>query len=399
LLNPISFLSDEEVAYNLSLETRLERATLIEVHIADIHFGALDPFTQYRILKEQCITPLQDVDFDVFSINGDLFDHKYMSNSDVVMYATMFVKDIIDLCRMKGATLVIIHGTQSHDANQLKIFYHYMQDPTIDIRIVEQVQFEYIKGAKVLCIPELYGQPKEYYDQFLLYSGMYDSVFMHGCLKGAIYGTQESEKHSDKAPIFDMDDFILCKGPIVSGHVHNPGCFHSHFYYCGSPYTWRHGESDNKGFFLVLHNLETQEYYAHFQEIKAFRYKTFNLDDMLMRDPHEVINYIDTLISQGIDYLRVEFIKEDINDTESSNLEIINKFYRNSDNIKIHKKNKKKEVLQKANDEILEKYKEYEFINDKALDEYDKLSRYINIKKGFEYTTAEEVKRFFEEAV
>lgn len=395
----IVFLSDEEVAYNLALEATLERPTLIEVHLADIHFGALDPFTQYNILKEQVITPLYELDLDIISIDGDLFDHKFMTNSDVIMYATMFIKDLVDLCRIKGATLVIIHGTLLHDANQLKIFYHYLQDPTIDMRIVEQVQFEYIKGARILCIPELYGQPKEYYDEFLYNSGLYDGVFMHGCLRGSIYGTQDSEKHSDKAPIFDIEDFRCCKGPIMSGHVHDPGCFKSHFYYCGSPYTWKFGEANNKGFFIVLHNLETQEYHAHFQEIQSFRYRSFNLDNMLMKDPNEVVAYIDSLLAQGIDHLRVEFVKEDMTDKEVSNLEIINKFYRNSDCVKVHKKNKKKDILQKANTEILEKYREYEFINDKSLDQFDKLSKYINIKKGYEYTTAEEVKKFFEEAV
>ena len=128
------------------------RGTLIEVHTADIHFGAMDPKVQYDILMNQMINKLVDLKFDVFFINGDLFHHKFMSNSDVVMYASMFVDQVIQLCRSKNATLVLLHGTASHDANQLKLFYHYIG--TLDIRLIAHIQFEMIKGDRVLCTPE-----------------------------------------------------------------------------------------------------------------------------------------------------------------------------------------------------------------------------------------------------
>lgn len=395
-MRPLEFLTDEEMAFQLSLEEVICRPTLKEAHLSDIHFGAMDAKVQYQILTEQFLDKVKLLELDIISINGDLFDHKFMTSSDVVMYATMFVRDILDYCRSTGCTFVIIAGTLYHDANQLKIFYQFLSDTTVDIRIVEQVQFEYIKGAKYLCIPELYGQPKEYYDEFLFNSGVYDGVFMHGTLKGAIYGTYDSEKHSDKAPIFDMSDFRMCRGPIISGHVHDPGCFHSYFYYCGSPYTWKFGEAEKKGFFLLLHNLETGEHYNYFEEIHSFVYRTVNLDYMLMKDPKEVIDYIEELHNLGIDYLRVEFNKDDMNDIETSNLAVINKYYSNNSNIKINKKNKKKEVLEKNTKEMDDKFSEYEFINDKGLDSFDKFAKYVNLKKGYIYTTSEEVKKFFE---
>ena len=54
------------------------RGTLIEVHTADIHFGAMDPKIQYDILMNQMINKLIDLKFDVFFINGDLFHHKFI---------------------------------------------------------------------------------------------------------------------------------------------------------------------------------------------------------------------------------------------------------------------------------------------------------------------------------
>ena len=48
-----------------------------------------------------------------------------------------------EICQTKYP-IVLIHGTYQHDADQLKLFYHYLEDPTIDMRIVTNIQMEYI---------------------------------------------------------------------------------------------------------------------------------------------------------------------------------------------------------------------------------------------------------------
>ena len=73
------------------------RGTFVEAHIADIHFGALDPSVQYKILQEQFISKIRDLPLDIISINGDLFDKKFMANSDVITYATGFIADLVDI--------------------------------------------------------------------------------------------------------------------------------------------------------------------------------------------------------------------------------------------------------------------------------------------------------------
>ena len=140
------------------------RGTLLEAHIADIHFGSIDPKVQYDILKEQFLDKIFRLKLDIISINGDLFDHKFMSNSDVIMYAMDFIDRIVQYCRNTGCTLILLHGTLSHDANQLKLFYRYLNDNTVDVRIVEDARFEIIKNKKILCIPELYGRGSLFYN-------------------------------------------------------------------------------------------------------------------------------------------------------------------------------------------------------------------------------------------
>ena len=125
------------------------------------------------------------------------------------------------------------------------------------------LKFEYIKGAKILCIPELYNRGREYYEPFL--NQPYDSVFMHGSIKGSIYGNDNDNLNS-RAPTFSIEDFQYCYGPIIAGHVHTAGCFHKHCYYNGAPMRYRFGEEEKKGFIILLHNLDTHKYYLEYNQ-------------------------------------------------------------------------------------------------------------------------------------
>lgn len=374
LINPVYF---ENI--------NVSRGTLIEVHIADIHFGVIDPKEQYKILEEQFLDKIDKLRFDIISINGDLFDHKFMSNSDAVMYAIKFVDRIASRCIELGATMVLLHGTMSHDANQLKLFYNYLENPYLDIRIVETVQFQYIKGAKILCIPELYGKGENYYNEFLL-TQEYDSVFMHGTIKGSVYGANKEDLNTDKSPVFDISSFGLCRGPIIAGHVHKPGCFETYMYYCGSPIRFAYGEEESKGFIVLLHNLDTREHYVHFEEIKSFRYDTINLDHMIMSDPKDVIAYLKQLQDSGIDNIRVEFTQNN-----EENLNILRNYYKNNSNIKIHLKLKDIDRGVQIDSEQLKKYDEYNYIIDQQLSPYEILTRYINDNKGYHFISTEEL--------
>ena len=330
-------------AYDIPFQIPENRGILTEVHISDIHFGVISAAEQYKILEEQFIYKIVNIHFDILSIDGDLLDHKFQANSDVIMYTIKFIDRLVEICRQKGATLVLLHGTAYHDASQLKLFYKYLEDSTVDVRIIEQTKFEYIKGKRILCIPEEYNKGEIYYRNFLDYSGLYDSVFMHGTIKGAIHGADYEDLNSKREPVFSIDSFKNCLGPIIAGHVHTPGCFSSHIYYNGSPIRWQFGEESEKGFNIVLHNLDTHQYYVHHEEIKSFRYDTVNLDHMIKQDPKDIITYVQGLKEQGIDHIRLEFTKEN-----EEVLSILRNYYKTSRSIKLHetyKSNKEKTAM------------------------------------------------------
>ena len=47
-----------------------KRGTLVEVHISDIHFGALDSKYQYDTLNSQFLDVINNIHFDILSIDG-----------------------------------------------------------------------------------------------------------------------------------------------------------------------------------------------------------------------------------------------------------------------------------------------------------------------------------------
>lgn len=363
---------------------------LISAHIADIHFGAFDPKTQFDILVEQFIFCIKDLPLDLVTIDGDLFDHKTMSNSDMVLYATKFIDLLIrEIILPKHATLIILSGTYNHDNNQLKMFYHYMEDPSIDVRVVETLKFEYVKGTRILCIPELTGIEESTYQRFLFCSGIYDMAIMHGTIKGAV-----PKDEVGNGRLFTIDDFRYCKGPIISGHVHNGKCYNTYFYYCGSPYPWTFADNNDKGFLISLQNIDTGNHFIYKQPITSFRYDTINLDFMIESDPKSIIDYINKVKTErNIDYIRIVFTKEMSHDTRA----ILDSYYRNKNNIKMkYEFTKDQKIIEKQMAE-LEELKQYEYLFDKSLSEYDKLAKYINDDIGSIFILAEDIKKIVEE--
>ena len=363
------------------------RGTLIEVHLADLHFGAFEPAKQYQILVEQVLNDLYQLPvIDIISIDGDLFDHKVMSNSDAALYASKFVADLVHLTKMKNATLILLAGTYSHDFDQLKLFYHYMdnsQNYGVDVRVITNIQFEYIKGARILMIPELNGVDEEVYQKFFNQSGWYDAAFVHGTFEGSVYGNLTS----GSSRLLTAEDFKYCTGVAISGHVHKAGCFQGFYYYCGCPYRWKFGEEEEKGYIILAHDLDTQVHYVDFRPIKSFRYDTIFLDQLVSEDPKKICDYINQRrVNDGIDYIKVKFRVP----IPGYNKTIINNYYRNNpttfvefmDTVEVEQQKQKEAILNSG---------QYSYLMDSSISDFERFVMYVNDKEGCEFITVQKL--------
>lgn len=376
---------------NLDLSYTYHRGLLTSIHISDLHFPVMDPKKQYDILEEQFLQKVETVPhLDLICVDGDLYDHKVMTSSDATLYASMFVARLVDICKEKNATLILLQGTISHDNNQLKIYYHYMQRKDVDVRVVTNLQFEIVKNARVLCIPELYGIPEEIYQQFLNYSGFYDLAIMHGTFKSAVYGDNVGNGR-----LFRLEDFNNCRGPIIAGHVHKPGCFDNHFYYCGSPYRWRFDDDHKKGFIVVSQDLDSRYYYLDRIEILSDTYETITLDQLVNNDPKDTIDYINNLkVSKGIDYIRIKFT----NDIPPSYKMALNSQYRDNDTVTLEYYSKDEELRKQAEEQIKEDNEKYGFLLDPAISDMQKFVLWVNHLKNDEaFLTVEQLEQILSE--
>ena len=392
-MKPIRFIDDETIQDYDTLVKKYPytRGTSFQCHISDIHFGVMDAQLEYNILKEQYIDRIKDLPLDIISIDGDLFNKLDMSNTDSCLYASLLVADIVSICknnrRMGIPTVfIILAGTKNHDAGQLRLFYHYLNDPDLDIRIVEQIQFEYVNGMKILCIPELYGIDENIYQQFLYGMGPYDMCFMHGTVQGAVYGDNAGESR-----LFRPEDFGLCMGPVIAGHVHPGGCFNSFMYYNGSPIRWSFGEEGPKGFQIVLYDMDTRKYYIYLEQIASFRYDTITIDELLCTDPKKVIEYIDNLkAKENIDYIR---LKCKLTPDLEPNMKIIQEYYRTNKTVKF----KIDKIMTDEEKSIAEKntdlYNKYSYVFDKSMSAYDILARYIMDNEDGVFISGEDIKK------
>ena len=367
------------------LNYQRNRGTLIEVHLADLHFGAFDPKKQYQILVEQVLSDIAQLPkLDIISIDGDLFDHKVMSNSDAALYASKFVADLVHIAKQKNATLILLAGTYSHDFDQLKLFYHYMDNSNnygVDVRVITNIQFEYIKGAKILMVPELNSIDESVYQKFFNQSGWYDAAFVHGTFEGSVYGNLTS----GSSRLLTAEDFKYCTGVAISGHVHKAGCFQGFYYYCGCPYRWKFGEAEEKGYIILAHDLDTQVHYVDFRPIKSFRYDTIFLDQLISEDPKAICDYINQRrINDGIDFIKVKFRVP----IPGYNKTIINNYYRNNPTTFVEFMDVSEVEKQKQEQAIMNN-SQYSYLMDPGISDFERFVMYVNEKEGCEFITVQ----------
>ena len=394
-MEAIYFESDDELLQKQEINT--SRGTLIAASIADLHFPVknIGPEMQYKILEEQFIAKIVNLPkLDIIFVLGDLYDHKVLTTSDAALYASMFIGKLVELCRVRNITLIILQGTLTHDSNQLKLYYHYMYDNTVDVRIVTKIQIELVKGARILCIPELYGIDESEYQKFFTYSGFYDLAVLHGTMEGSVYGNNTT----GNSRLFHIEDFMNCRGPILGGHVHKPGTYGDSFYYCGSPYAWSFADDHNKGFILLAYNLDTRKYYLDYEWIKSFKYETITISEIINNDPQVTIAHIDKLKQeQGIDFLRVIF------DTDVQKVPrmIISNNYQGNQNITLQFPNTQEEIkqIQKQQEEN-ERLSKYEFLTNPQYSDEEKFCMYVNMLKGQDnFITVDGLRKILEEDI
>jgi DNA repair exonuclease SbcCD nuclease subunit len=183
------------------------------------------------------------------------------------------------------------------------------------------------------------------------------------------------------------EDFIYCKGVAISGHIHKSGCFNGFYYYCGCPYRWKFGEEEDKGFLLLVHDLDSQIHYVEFESIPSDKYITLFLDELVSEDPQKIINHIDNMKAEsGADYVKIKVRTQ----MDGSSKSIINQYYRNIPTVNVEFLSQVEAKKQKMEESI---HDSYNYLVDPVISDLERFVMYVNEKEGEQFITTEELKR------
>lgn len=293
--------------------------------ISDLHFNLHHPHTIYRELVNVFFKTLKAFKPDIIFINGDIFDQRVTLNTNTAMYANRFIHELIHLKGCEKTYICIIHGTYSHDYNQLKSFSHYENSR---FRLYHESTIENIKGLKVLFLPEEYGRGDHYKE----YSrdSPFDFCIGHGTI-GFLNFVRHFNKKS-QSTIFDPQFFIKnVKGLTLFGHEHKH-TRHKNIRYVGSFSRHNHGEEEPKGFLNIQYDTQRKCVVSEefIKNTEAPIYKTLVAHE-LPSTPDECIDELNKKCD-SCDYVRILIYRHKV---PQNILQIIMGCFQTHDNVSI----------------------------------------------------------------
>lgn len=361
--------------------------------ISDIHVGVIDDKRLYKEIDKVFLYEIENMEkLDFIFILGDYFHSKLFANSTSIDIGMMVMNKITSIAKIKHTKIRIVYGTETHDADQYRLFRIYENDPELDFKVIYTCSDEELfPNVNVLYIPEEYLRDKNtHYEEYFKERDKYDFVLGHGVIKEVMaeatrhIENSKSDKSRLKVPTFTSAELsYICKGKVFFGHYHENTVIDDKVYYVGSYTRWCFGEEKNKGFYEVTMNED--DYKVKFiQNHLAKSYKTFlyGYDSEIYNSEKKLLaelKRIDLLIDYGMfDYVRLV-----INIPETANnpnllIDMLREKYKNNKRVKLLITNgiidKKRKV---TDDKVEELIKKYDLIFDKNVNLEDKVVYFI----------------------
>ena len=350
------------------------------VFIADIHFGAIDSAKLFKNLNDEFLKKVHDYCneskrvINLLVIGGDLFDRKLSLNSSDSKYLMYFLNELYTSSFIEK--VVILKGTQSHDYNQLDNFTHMYSDK---FNIINTITEDRVEDMKILYVPEeiIEEDMEEYYKSF--HNKEYDYIFGHGTFQHIAFASKNTIEYTayKKVPVFPSD-FWKAKHGVYFGHIHKHDEYKGKYNvnYVGSFSRWKHGEEDDKGFYIINsdNNIEND----FIVNEKAPLYITENIDKIIdsNRTIDEKVEKI-IKVKNNNNIYRLRLFAE--NFTKEEDFNILKEYFMNHDlGITLFKKEDDKQEL--LEEQVSEEIKKLNYIFDENNSLENIVSEYIKSK-------------------
>lgn len=362
-----------------------DRKSFLALHISDIHVGAFDSEILYNEFKKIVIKEtIKKLPFlDVIFIQGDFYHYELSLNGKHAWYSFKMFDELKKAIKKKklNTKIRLIKGTKSHDHEQLE---NLLYDDDLDIRLINQVEEEYINGVKILYLPEEYiADPEDYYKEY--FDNTYNYIVGHGMFEETAFHNYNSEINMEAAPVYNSDLISSISDFACFGHVHNAYTF-KNIYYTGSFSRWCHGEEDPKGFLISAFN-KTNNNVTVMPVINylARKFITINIDKVIdNNDIDDIIKYIEKYYDKhGVYKLRL-IINEKSDSSFMGKVALLqNHFsYNRLIDIMIQKAKFDKETMEE-NEEMIDKYN---YLFDESIEQTEKISMFLK-DNGYELSS------------
>ena len=232
------------------------------VAVGDLHFGnpRLKGEDLYTRLSKYLYPELQDA--QLLLLTGDTYDQLTTVSSNAHIYVVRFIRDICSISAQTGMQIRILHGTYSHDRDQVKSLEALAYDKT-RVRVINNIEGEILSDwlpqpsdpLKILYIPDnlqykTSSAVVEHIQNIYTCLGWdrADLILGHGAFAHAL---NCAEEHLPPCT-YTIDQFkplVTDTGIIIMGHIHTPS-HRANVYYCGSFDRMIHGEEEAKGFYV-----------------------------------------------------------------------------------------------------------------------------------------------------
>jgi len=368
------------------------------VHIADIHWGVVEPEIQ-KIQLYFLLTFLDQYrEIDLLVIGGDFWDTKVPLNSPEGIGGINMFNMVYDKAIEVGIKAMrVVKGTEDHDNDQLEAFRDLERRSNGFLKIFNRTTSEEtLPGLRCIYCPDETITNDEYMDRYhdIIMQG-HDIGFFHGSFDVVFSEIvlQRKESMDIKNVIYKYDFWEKAiKGPMIAGHWHN-GKRYNHLIYVGSPDRWAFNEEEPKGFGFIRYNTDTNEYFYRkiinpvapdyiTYEVYTNLCKSVDAYNTLIEEVNKKLNEYSNNPFKSVKIRIMIYVTDDSPDNDTYITSLRHRFV-NDKRVKIRIKNtvkdkKKKEELKKH----MEDRTKYAFISDKTMSVANKIHEYILIKYG-----------------
>lgn len=234
------------------------------IGIGDLHFGhpRINAESLYKKLRACLYPELKDT--HLLMLTGDTYDQLLTVNSKAYHFACMFISDLLNISSQTGMQVRILHGTFTHDRDQLSVFNTlHIPLPRARFKVINSIYVEEITELRAMDeelpiklhvgyipdnLPYKYSTDAVEQLKNMMTVAGYDRLDIlvgHGTFEHVTVNTAHKP-----ACLFTIQQFErIVQGPIIMGHIHTPGNTRN-VYYCGSFERIAHGEEEDKGFYV-----------------------------------------------------------------------------------------------------------------------------------------------------